>query len=163
MSSNRSYHPVSSGTVARVEVEGAQEGRPEPTAVLHLRGVATPTSETASAHTDESSRASVQWADDVVDNEGMGKKKSKVCCIYEKPRAVDESSSESDSSSSGSDSDSGDEQGGENKPSRSHRHDHDENDPCNHNHGDKRAKPRRKAPPNAYERQPKPKHHAQKK
>ncbi|KAI9671800.1 MAG: hypothetical protein M1831_003328 [Alyxoria varia] len=48
----------------------------------------------------------VQWAEDVVDNEGMGKKKSKVCCIYHKPRAAGESSSEDESSSSDSDSDS---------------------------------------------------------
>ena len=70
----------------------------------------------------------IQWAEDVVDNEGMGKKKSKgtfisgfpfskhefvtnyvplpVCCIYHKPRPVGESSSEEDSSSSDSDSNS---------------------------------------------------------
>merc|ERR1739841_237500 len=50
----------------------------------------------------------VQWDEQVVDNEGMGKKKSKICCIYHKPRAFDESSS---SSSSGSESDSDDELG----------------------------------------------------
>ena len=69
---------------------------------------------------------SVQWADDVVDNEGLGRKSSKgtflfllhilctvlkyccalVCCIYHKPKAVGESSDESSSSSSDSDSDS---------------------------------------------------------
>lgn len=74
MASNRASQPVSSGTVARVVVEERQQ---EPTARLHLRGVATPTSDTASTHTEESSNASVRWADDVVDNEGMGKKKSK--------------------------------------------------------------------------------------
>jgi len=62
----------------------------------------------------------VAWGEDVVDNEGFGKKKSKsnyikpfpsfhltffisVCCIYHKPRRFDESSGES---SSDSDSDS---------------------------------------------------------
>jgi len=40
----------------------------------------------------------VQWTEDVVDNEGAGRKKSKICCIYHKPRAFDESSDESDSS-----------------------------------------------------------------
>jgi len=30
-----------------------------------------------------------------VDNEGAGRKKSKICCIYHKPRAFDESSDES--------------------------------------------------------------------
>lgn len=52
------------------------------------------------------SRPRVQWTEDVVDNEGMGKKKSKICCIYHKPKRFDESSDES-SSSSDSDSDCG--------------------------------------------------------
>ncbi|OQV15872.1 hypothetical protein BV898_09968 [Hypsibius exemplaris] len=38
----------------------------------------------------------VHWAEGTVDNEGMDKKKSKCCCIYEKPKTFDESSSESD-------------------------------------------------------------------
>ncbi|KAK0236231.1 phosphatase inhibitor-domain-containing protein [Armillaria nabsnona] len=46
----------------------------------------------------------VAWSEDVVDNEGCGKKKSKICCIYHKPRRFDESSDE-DSSSDESDSD----------------------------------------------------------
>jgi len=45
----------------------------------------------------------VAWGEDVIDNEGFGKKKSKICCIYHKPRRFDESS---DESSSDSDSDS---------------------------------------------------------
>ncbi|KAJ3126375.1 hypothetical protein HK098_007573 [Nowakowskiella sp. JEL0407] len=40
----------------------------------------------------------VQWAEDVVDNEGMGKKSSKVCCIYHKPYKFDEDSSDSSDS-----------------------------------------------------------------
>ncbi|KAI5630664.1 coA-transferase family III domain-containing protein [Phthorimaea operculella] len=42
-------------------------------------------------------RKRVVWTEDTVDNENMNKKKSKCCCIYEKPRKFDESSSESDS------------------------------------------------------------------
>jgi len=63
----------------------------------------------------------VAWTEDTIDNEGLGKKKSKsmyavllaclltfaVCCIYHKQRAFDESSSESSSDSDASDSDSG--------------------------------------------------------
>ncbi|KAI1318816.1 Type 1 phosphatases regulator ypi1 [Mortierella claussenii] len=53
----------------------------------------------------------VQWDDDVVDNEHMGKKKSKICCIFKKQKefgeSSDESSSDSDSDSSGSESDGG--------------------------------------------------------
>jgi len=40
----------------------------------------------------------IQWTEDTVDNEGLGKKKSKCCCQYKKPRGnLDESSSDSDS------------------------------------------------------------------
>ena len=28
----------------------------------------------------------VKWSEDTVDNEGKGKKKSKICCIYHKPK-----------------------------------------------------------------------------
>ncbi|GAC96471.1 hypothetical protein PHSY_004051 [Pseudozyma hubeiensis SY62] len=48
----------------------------------------------------------VVWTDETVDNEGMGRKKSKICCIYHKPKAFDESSDES-SSDGGDNSDSG--------------------------------------------------------
>ncbi|KAF8987338.1 phosphatase inhibitor-domain-containing protein, partial [Cyathus striatus] len=49
----------------------------------------------------------VVWDDKVVDNEGAGRKSSKICCIYHKPRRFDESSSESDSDDSDSDSSCG--------------------------------------------------------
>jgi len=52
-----------------------------------------------------SSGPRVGWSEDVVDNEGAGRKSSKICCIYHKPRRFDESSSE-ESSDSDSDSDS---------------------------------------------------------
>lgn len=29
-------------------------------------------------------RRNIQWAEDVVDNENMGRKKSNICCIYRK-------------------------------------------------------------------------------
>ncbi|TNN08968.1 hypothetical protein EWB00_006672 [Schistosoma japonicum] len=37
----------------------------------------------------------IQWAEGTVDNEFMGKKKSNCCCIYEKPKRWDETSSSS--------------------------------------------------------------------
>lgn len=40
------------------------------------------------------SNKKVQWTQGTVDNEHMNKKKSKCCCIYEKPRTFGESSSE---------------------------------------------------------------------
>ncbi|VDD85970.1 unnamed protein product [Enterobius vermicularis] len=46
---------------------------------------------------DESSEPRVRWTADTVDNEMMGKKKSKCCCIYKKPRKWDEDSDSSDS------------------------------------------------------------------
>lgn len=38
----------------------------------------------------------VTWAEGTVDNEGVGKKKSKKCCIFKKRREFGESSSDSD-------------------------------------------------------------------
>ncbi|KIY67950.1 hypothetical protein CYLTODRAFT_314074, partial [Cylindrobasidium torrendii FP15055 ss-10] len=51
-----------------------------------------------------SKKPRVAWTDDTVDNEGAGKKSSKICCIYHKPRRFDESSDE-DSDSSDDDDD----------------------------------------------------------
>ncbi|KAF9062183.1 phosphatase inhibitor-domain-containing protein, partial [Rhodocollybia butyracea] len=56
----------------------------------------------------------VLWREDVVDNEGAGKKSSKICCIYHKPKAFDESSDEDDSPDETSDSSS----------HRAHEHEH---------------------------------------
>jgi len=42
-------------------------------------------------------RQKVQWSTDTVDNEFMGKKKSKCCCIYEKPKVFGESDTDSSS------------------------------------------------------------------
>jgi len=39
----------------------------------------------------------VKWDEQTVDNEHMNKKKSKCCCIYEKPKLFGEDSSEDDS------------------------------------------------------------------
>uniref|UniRef100_A0A8C9UNR5 E3 ubiquitin-protein ligase PPP1R11 n=1 Tax=Spermophilus dauricus TaxID=99837 RepID=A0A8C9UNR5_SPEDA len=38
----------------------------------------------------------VEWSSDTIDNEHLGRRSSKRCCIYEKPRAFGESSSESE-------------------------------------------------------------------
>ncbi|KAF1354894.1 phosphatase inhibitor-domain-containing protein, partial [Delphinella strobiligena] len=106
----------------------------------------------------------VQWAEDVVDNEGMGKKSSKVCCIYHKPRETGESSSE-ESSSSSDDSDSEPDTSRAqpaNRRSAGHRHHRHTSDsePCEHEHGPADSKKEgkqkeRKRSPNAYERVPK--------
>ncbi|NXO01282.1 PP1RB ligase, partial [Rhinopomastus cyanomelas] len=43
----------------------------------------------------------VEWSSDTVDNEHLGRRSSKCCCIYEKPRAFGESSTESDEDEEG--------------------------------------------------------------
>ncbi|PCH39351.1 hypothetical protein WOLCODRAFT_134736 [Wolfiporia cocos MD-104 SS10] len=88
------------------EGDAAPDASNEPVGRLHLRGAAR-------------SRPRVVWRDDVVDNEGAGKKSSKICCIYHKPKRFDESS---DESSSESDSDSSCSQGHTGRRRRHHHH-----------------------------------------
>ncbi|KAH4067178.1 type 1 phosphatase regulator YPI1 [Parastagonospora nodorum] len=151
----RTATPTSQGGSRTMEVRPQPVLRlSAPSGVLRLR--AEPTE-----------RRRIQWAEDVVDNEGMGKKSSKVCCIYHKPRAADESSDD-ESSGSSSDSDSDSEvdnstarpsSGAGGHRGRAHKHDHGD---CEHghNHGEGSGKPqkrrqRRKPSPNAYEKMPK--------
>ncbi|KAF2479969.1 phosphatase inhibitor-domain-containing protein [Neohortaea acidophila] len=94
----------------------------------------------------------IQWADDVVDNEGMGKKSSKVCCIYHKPKEPgDSDSSDSDSSSEDDEPDLSRAQKAGGGKGRGRRHDHGRDDGCADGSGKGKQ---RKASPNAYERQP---------
>ncbi|KAK1674443.1 phosphatase inhibitor-domain-containing protein [Colletotrichum godetiae] len=142
------------------------QGRTGTQAILRLRGAHAP------------SRQSVRWAEDVVDNEGLGRKSSKVCCIYHRPKGVDESSDEScsDSSDDSSDSDADDNGGRRRIPSGDHKgkgkgkksgkrgdHDYDcddhDHDHSGHGHGRKAGREgteKRRPSPNAYERVPKP-------
>ncbi|KAJ1866965.1 Type 1 phosphatases regulator ypi1 [Coemansia sp. RSA 989] len=71
-------------------------GQEQPAGILHLRA-----SSSTQPAPPVAARPRVQWTSDTVDNEHMGKKKSKVCCIYHRQRRFDESDS-----SCGSDSDS---------------------------------------------------------
>ncbi len=104
----------------------------------------------------------VAWGEDVVDNEGCGRKSSKgvyalrrgvgvlmttrtVCCIYHKQRKFDESDSDSNSDDSSSDEgEGGESKGGEDDGSR---HDHNHHHQHAHRH-------KRKEEKNAYERVP---------
>ncbi|KAI1925316.1 Type 1 phosphatases regulator ypi1 [Ophidiomyces ophidiicola] len=167
--SSRPTPPTTTTTqIEPPQAEVTRHGLPT-TGTLILRG------EPSARELAPAERRGIRWADDVVNNEGQGKKSSKgmnflmkrtqICCIYHKPRAVGESSSESDSSDSdspGSDSevDSG-EAGlakGRSRGCRSHNdnnHDHDNchnDDPSNTDSGSKR--PERKPKRNAYERVP---------
>ncbi|KAH6683215.1 type 1 phosphatases regulator ypi-1 [Halenospora varia] len=113
--------------------------------VLHLRGADR-----------EARRTRIQWAEDVVDNEGLGRKKSKVCCIYHAPKGIDESSDESSSDSSSDES--GNDDGGA-RPSGSGRgrgdgHGH-KGHGCGKDGKDSKKGKERKRSPNAYEKMPK--------
>ena len=55
-----------------------------------------------------STRPHVTWDESTVDNEGLGRKSSKRCCIFHKPREFGESSSESEIDDSDDDSDTDD-------------------------------------------------------
>ncbi|KAJ5691471.1 Type 1 phosphatases regulator ypi1 [Penicillium malachiteum] len=126
------------------------------TGTLRLRGEETP------ASTDEPPARRIRWSEDVVDNEGMGKKSSKVCCIYHKARPVGESSSEESSSDSSDDSDS-DVDYSKARSTNNHRpRDADSGEgpsECRghgHGHGHSHTKKiKRKPSPNAYEKMPK--------
>lgn len=87
--------------------EGASHDGSVPSGSIRLRG-------------GPRSRQRVVWDDSVVDNEHMGKKKSKICCIYHKPKAFDESSDES--SDSDSDASSSPSDDGRARPSQRPRH-----------------------------------------
>ncbi|KAL1646972.1 Type 1 phosphatases regulator ypi1 [Didymella pomorum] len=123
-------------------------------------------------------RRHIQWAEDVVDNEGMGKKSSKgtapaslrvgsMCCIYHAPREAGESSDESSSDSSSDDDSDSEPDNSTARPSKSNKrgrkpeHAHDHGD-CEHDHGkgegsgNPKRKPKRAPSPNAYEKIPKP-------
>ncbi|KAL2759550.1 hypothetical protein ACRALDRAFT_1074200 [Sodiomyces alcalophilus JCM 7366] len=123
-----------------------------------------PTLRLRGAHT--ASQRTVQWADGVVDNEGLGRKKSKVCCIYHRPKGIDESSDESSSESSSDESDSDYDDGrrrirsadneGKGRRCNSHKHDHGERGRNDCSEGkQKKRKEKRRPSPNAYERMPK--------
>ncbi|KAI5801538.1 phosphatase inhibitor-domain-containing protein [Peziza echinospora] len=89
----------------------------------------------------------VTWGEDVIDNEGLGRKKSKVCCIFHRAREFGESSDESSSDSS-DDSDNDD---GRARPVGGKKA-----GGCgNGKHDHKRRGPKRPSSPNAYEKMPK--------
>lgn len=106
----------------------------------------------------------VTWSEEVVDNEELGRKKSKVCCIFKRNREFGESSDESssDSSDSSEDSDIGDDKrkGRDENDKRAYDMDHDHDHAHNHSHHHGHQKPgrrpsRRPPSPNAYEKMPK--------
>ncbi|KAK6351697.1 Type 1 phosphatases regulator ypi1 [Orbilia javanica] len=103
-SSNTAMRDQPPSTTLITEQTPAENGAPESSlnGVLRLRG----------AHTE---RRRVTWTEEVVDNEGLGRKKTKICCIYNKPREFGESSSE-ESDTSSSDGDDDDDNGATHQP-----------------------------------------------
>ncbi|KAM7353828.1 uncharacterized protein ACRADG_005752 [Cochliomyia hominivorax] len=69
------------------------------------------------------SEKKVGWQEGTVDNEHLGKKKSKCCCIYKKPVAFGESSSEDDEECENC-------FGHPEKRRKNRKHHHDDNEPC---------------------------------
>ncbi|KAL8271446.1 hypothetical protein Esti_004647 [Eimeria stiedai] len=74
-------------------------------AVIHILPAAEASESAAHSAAVSEPLKQVSWEEGTLDNENMGKKSSKVCCIYHKPRAFAESSSESSSSSNSDSSD----------------------------------------------------------
>ncbi|KAK2864985.1 hypothetical protein FQN49_004021 [Arthroderma sp. PD_2] len=134
------------GTAANTQTTNPERGGLSLTGTLRLRGEREEQTSQPPAR-----ERHIKWAEDVVDNEGQGKKSSKVCCIYHKPRPAGESSSESDSSDSDFDDDSSADEGGPDKV-----HSQKASGCSDHgNHGDSQVHNKRKRRPNAYERIPK--------
>jgi len=141
------HAPPVSTSQTQVQTSPRIESTTPRQAVLHLRG-ARRVSQDGESSSGVGNGRRIRWAEDVIDNEGLGRKSSKVCCIYHAPRPIDESSDES--SSSDSDSDSGDDGSARRSRKESYGHNH------HHNHGKGKASRKRRAPsPNAYEKIPK--------
>ncbi|KAF9963347.1 Type 1 phosphatases regulator ypi1 [Mortierella alpina] len=136
-------------------LDPTQTNEEDPAAEDHVHGVLE-----LSGEPSEGRR--VQWDDDVVDNEHMNKKKSKICCIFKKQKEFGESSDESssESDSSGSESDGGPAPSGSGKgKGKGKREDHscDHSDPNHqhhHHHRHGADKPKKRVL-NEYERMPK--------
>ncbi|KAF3924267.1 hypothetical protein ABW21_db0205451 [Orbilia brochopaga] len=139
------HEPATASVVTTVTEPGLSDDSQAPArhadGILRLRGA-------SEAHTQ---RRRVTWTEEVVDNEGLGKKKTKICCIYRKPRQFGESSSEDSSSSSSSEGDQSPDAESEHDAERDH-------PPHRHNHGDHKHhahSSRKQKRKNAYEKQPK--------
>jgi protein phosphatase 1 regulatory subunit 11 len=155
MDPNTNRGASTNASTSVTETEQHSDRAPEPRSVLHLRS--------DRSKSKKKSKPKVEWKSDVVDNENMGKKKSKICCIFHPNREFGESSD--DSSSGDSSSDESDGEGNIIPKSNPHNHNHDHNHSHDHDH-DHEHEHNGNCPhhdtselsqgrPNAYERQPK--------
>lgn len=81
-SGQSTFHATGTTTITTseaVEHESPAQG-PSNSAVLRLK----------------KDKKKVKWNNDTVDNEHLGRKKSKCCCVYKKPHNFGESSSDSE-------------------------------------------------------------------
>ena len=114
------------GTPSVVAVIETVQQRRIPEGVLTLQGTRSSTQqEPAAAAIAQEPR--VTFDDSVVDNEHLGKKKSKICCIYRKPYDPNESSSDESSSGEEEDENKGNSYEVQPKYKKKHRHHH-----CSH-------------------------------
>merc|ERR1712110_908604 len=74
----RPQQAASSGSATQTIISSNTSQSNEPTPTLRLTG-----------HTENSTqpRRGIRWTEDTVDNEHLGKKSSKKCCIFHKPKA----------------------------------------------------------------------------
>jgi len=56
----------------------------------------TPLATSTTIRLQKKKKKKVNWRQDTVDNEGLGRKSSKCCCVYKKPHEFGESSSDSE-------------------------------------------------------------------
>jgi protein phosphatase 1 regulatory subunit 11 len=103
-----------SGTAAGSAQDTSQT---TPTATVTVTETAASTASTAIAdqvlRLTLASRPSVRWDENVEDNEGLGRKSSKRCCIFHKQRAFGESSTDSSAEENDSDVSDGSDGGNE--------------------------------------------------
>ncbi|CAI2733273.1 unnamed protein product [Schistosoma spindalis] len=100
-------------TELRTNVQSEREEQPTTVADVNQPLLIRGTSNTLTVDSENNLPSSshgpvIRWAEGTVDNEFMGKKKSNCCCIYEKPRKWNESSSSSSDYSDHSSSDDND-------------------------------------------------------
>ncbi|CAN3353729.1 type 1 phosphatases regulator Ypi1p [Diutina catenulata] len=95
-SGTASPRPQGTASVTQTQTQTQQEVQP----ILHLRSDATNGND---GKQKKKKKAQVKWTEDVVDNENMGKKKSKICCIFHPNRDFDDPNHSCDSDSSSSD------------------------------------------------------------
>ncbi|CAK66349.1 unnamed protein product (macronuclear) [Paramecium tetraurelia] len=62
--------------------------------MLHLNNSQPQETQQQQQQKETKKRRSVQWTEDTVDNEDLGRLKSNICCIYHKPHAEESESSD---------------------------------------------------------------------